>query len=295
MDLIALADFVAVVRHGGFGPASRATGQPKATLSRRVRALEIELGVRLIERGSRNLRLSEEGEALHRRAAHLVGELAEIGDELVCASQAPRGRLRVSVPAALAGPMLGSLAARFVAAYPDVSVEIVAEDRFVDLVADGFDIVVRANPAPDSALVGQCIRRSYEVVAAHPDMPLPPMSNEPVPVPAAMHVGVPDGVTWRIEREDGPRLLRPEARVRGSSIALLRGAVLAGVGAGVFPRHVIAADLASGALVAWGRMPGGGTELWALHASRRLVSAKVRLFVGALREAFADGPDTGRS
>ena len=182
MDLIALADFVAVVRHGGFGPASRATGQPKATLSRRVRALEIELGVRLIERGSRNLRLSEEGEALHRRAAHLVGELAEIGDELVCASQAPRGRLRVSVPAALAGPMLGSLAARFVAAYPDVSVEIVAEDRFVDLVADGFDIVVRANPAPDSALVGQCIRRSYEVVAAHPDMPLPPMSNEPVPV-----------------------------------------------------------------------------------------------------------------
>ena len=287
MDLIALGDFDAVARHGGFGPASRATGLPKATLSRRVRALEAELGVRLVERGARVLRLTEEGEALHRRSGALVAELAEIGEEVANASGAPRGRLRVNVPAMLAGAVLGGVAARFVAAYPAVRLEIVSEDRFVDPVADGYDVVVRANPPTDSALVGQCIRRDSYVVAAHPDVACPKTTATPVQVDAVLQLSAAEGDVWRVERAGGLLLLHPRAAVRASSVALVRGAVLGGAGAGMFPRALVAADLAAGTLVEWGNVPERRVELWALHTSRRLASTKVRLFVETLRETFA--------
>ena len=118
MNLMALADFNAVAIHGGFGPAGRALDRPKATLSRHVAELEDELGVRLIERGSRRMRLTEDGIALHERTRGLLAELEEAGD--VVASRAPvaRGRLRISAPIVFAHVVLCRIAARFALAYP---------------------------------------------------------------------------------------------------------------------------------------------------------------------------------
>ncbi len=146
MDLSALADFNLVATHGGFGRAARASGRAKATLSRRVSELEASLGARLIERGERSLRLTEAGALLHARTGPLLSEIAEAGAVVGGGLDRPRGRLRVSAPLLLSDTQLGRVAADFARAYPEVELEICAEDRFVDPIEEGFDVIIRVNP-----------------------------------------------------------------------------------------------------------------------------------------------------
>jgi len=110
MDLPALADFNLVATHGGFGRASRNCGRPKATLSRKVSELEAALGVRLIERGSHTLRLTDEGRALHELTRGPLGEIADAGQAVAAGASVPRGRLRVSAPIVLAHVLLPRIA-----------------------------------------------------------------------------------------------------------------------------------------------------------------------------------------
>jgi DNA-binding transcriptional LysR family regulator len=152
MDLTAVTDFNLVAKHGGFGAASRATATPKATLSRHVRELEERLGVRLIERGARPLRLTEEGAALHARTEEPFGTIADALQDIKAGLNRPSGRLRISAPLLFASTSLGPLAAAFLAAYPDVLLEVTTDDGFVDLRDGELDLVIRANPRPDDDL-----------------------------------------------------------------------------------------------------------------------------------------------
>jgi DNA-binding transcriptional LysR family regulator len=154
MDLLAIADFNLVAAHGGVGRASRASGRPKATLSRRVAELEESLGVRLFERGRRNLRLTEEGRALHERTTSLLTEIAHVTEDIGSRTKRPRGRLRVSAPSLFSDLAMGRIAAGFASAYPDVRLEVIAEDRLVDLIEEGYDLAIRVNP--HFALLGSC-------------------------------------------------------------------------------------------------------------------------------------------
>ena len=280
MDLVALSDFHAVAASGGFGAASRATGTPKATLSRRVRSLEAALGVRLLERGARSLRLTEEGRALRERTAGLLDELAEAGDEIAGRAARPRGKLRVSVPSLVASQSFGAFAAAFVTAHPEVLLEVVVDDRFVDPVADGFDVVIRANPDLGSALVGKRLSSDVLVVVAPPAIPLPTAASGAVP--AVVLTAAPDEAAWRIETGSGPVELRLRPVLRCSSMLLVRDAVLAGAGAAIVPQGLVEREIAAGALVRWGTIGGRSVEAWALYASRRLQSAKVDVFVSML-------------
>ena len=129
MDLNALADFQLVAAHGGFGKASRASGRSKATLSRRVANLEEALGIRLIERGTHSLELTEAGQLL---LARTEGPMYEVADAIAAARDGlatPRGRLRIAAPLLFSQVALGRLAAQFSAIYPEVQIEAVAEDR----------------------------------------------------------------------------------------------------------------------------------------------------------------------
>ncbi|WP_313159949.1 LysR family transcriptional regulator, partial [Mixta calida] len=146
MDLLAIKDFNLVARHGGFGKAARATGRPKATLSRRVAELEESLGVRLFERGSRNLRLTEEGLALFERTGQLLTELEEATVTIASGGKIPRGRLRISVPLLFAQTAMGKLAAEFVLDYPGIQLEVMTDDREVEMIEEGYDLVIRVNP-----------------------------------------------------------------------------------------------------------------------------------------------------
>ena len=292
MDLAALDDFNLVATHGGFGRASRAVGRPKATLSRRVAELEHSLGVRLIERGGQVLRLTEEGRTLHQRTVGLMAELAEAGEAVASRAPVPRGRLRVSAPIVFSHVSLARIGARFALAYPQVELEITAEDRMVDPVEEGYDLVIRINPAPDDRLVGRRIVSDQRLLVAAPSVALPADSPDPdegVPLRAVMTAIAHPGTAWRMRTADGGlRILLPEPILKLSSLLMVREAVLAGVGASLLPKPLVAGDVAAGRLVCWGVEDGPAIEIWALYSSRRLLSAKVRAFLDALVAAFAD-------
>ncbi|MBE7219148.1 MAG: LysR family transcriptional regulator [Caulobacteraceae bacterium] len=290
MDLLALADFNLVAAHGGFGRASRASGRPKATLSRRVAELEAALGVRLVERGAQVLRLTEAGRSLHDRTGPLLGEIAEAGADVGAGADRPRRHLRVSAPQLLSDTKLGAAAASFLARYPDVTIEIQAEDRMADPVADGFDLVIRINPRPDERLVGRCVMRDAQWLVAPPGWARPPEGGAgPAPLRAVMRAAPQPGETWRIHDGSAPRRFRPEPVMRLSTLPMVRDAVLAGAGAALLPRSLVAGEVAARRLACWGWLEGPATEVWALHTARRLAPPKVTAFVAHLAQTLAGG------
>ncbi|TPG52006.1 LysR family transcriptional regulator [Sphingomonas glacialis] len=285
MDLGALADFNLVASHGGFGLASRAAHRPKATLSRKVAELEAHLGVRLIDRGSRTLRLTPEGRALHDRTQGPLAEIGEAEQAVASGASMPRGALRISAPIVFAHVLLARVAADFVAAYPHVALEIVAEDRKVDPVEDNYDLVIRINPDPDERLVGRRILEDERVLVASPDMPKPfrtDPGNAATTVAAVGHIATSADALWRIRTDEGVRVLSPQMRLRFSSFLMVQDAVLAGAGAALMPKLLAAEGVAAGRLVIWGVDDGPRVEIWALQNSRRLSSSKIRAFLHVL-------------
>lgn len=286
MDLLALADFNLVARHGGFGAAARASGRPKATLSRHVAELENAMGVRLLERGGRVLKLSGEGRVLHERTSPLLGEVDDVVDGIVSGSARPRGRLRISAPVLFASAAMGTLAAGFALRYPEVQLDVTAEDRNVDMVEEAIDLVIRVNPQPDADLVGRCFLRDRLVIAAAPGIVRPKTG---APVRAVMLGAADASIPWRTGSGAGRSEWMPEPALRLSSLFMVRDAVLAGAGAALLPLSMVSRDVARGALVDWGEADGRPVELWALYASKRLLSRKVTAFLAFLAEAFPDG------
>jgi DNA-binding transcriptional LysR family regulator len=286
MDLNALADFNLVATHKGFGKASRATGRSKATLSRRISDLEDALGVRLIERGTHRLELTEAGEQLWARTEEPMREVADAMTAVREGVSTPRGLLRIAAPLLFSQLALGRLSAKFMAAYPEVRVEVVAEDRVVDLVDERFDVAIRPNPRQDNTLVGRCFARDTLVVAAAPSVPIPVVENDtPIPVPAVV-MTYREGELWSV---DGGRLrLEPRPVMHLSSLLMVRDAAVAGGGVARLPESIIWDHLANGQLVQWGKS-GQDVELWVLHTSRRLPSPKVRAFVDFLCEQYPTG------
>lgn len=291
MDLTKLSSFHMVAKHGGFTRAGRATGQSKTTLSRHVSELEESLGVRLVERGARDTPLTEEGRSLFERTASLVASIEEIADEIRAGMATPRGTLRISVPLLFAQVAMGRLAALFVQLHPHVQVKVIAEDRPVDLVDEGIDLVIRVNPPPDQILVGRRFLDDHLVVVAAPDLEQPSggSAREPRPVRAIVLPTLTENKIWQVERETSHLLLAPDPILVLSSFNMVRDATLSGVGAAILPWSMAMHEVAAGRLVEWGRIAGGSVEIWVLYASRRLVSSKVSAFVQFLVNAFPEG------
>lgn len=289
MDLLALADFNLVARHGGFGRAARASGRPKATLSRRVAELESNLGLRLFERGARTSKLTQEGRALFERTGALLTELDETVAAIASGGDKPRGTLRVSAPLLFSQIAMGKLAAGFALKYPEVRLEVTTEDRTVDMVSEGYDLVIRVNPRPDDSLVGRIFLRDRLVLVASPGLARP-ADNRAVPVVVR---GAGDEIaSWNVVGKAGRSSIAVEPVLRLSSLVMVRDAVRAGVGAGRLPISLVSHDLAAGTLVHWSDVDGPDIALWTLYPSRRLLSARVSAFLEYLKEAFPTGtPD----
>jgi DNA-binding transcriptional LysR family regulator len=288
MDLLALADFTLVARHGGFGRAARAAGRPKATLSRRVAELEAALDLRLFERGGRALKLTEEGRALFERAGRLLAELEETAAAIASGGERPRGRLRISAPLLFSQTAMGKIAAGFALKYPEVRLEISTEDRSVDMIEEGFDLVIRVDPNPDDSLVGRPFLHDRLVAVASPRLARPAGDDT---VPAVVR-SAGDRRVWNVKTPAGRETIAIEPVLALSSLIMVRDAVRAGVGAGRLPVSLVSHDLADGSLVHWGVIEGGDIALWTLYPSRRLLSARVSAFLDYLRAAFPMGtPD----
>src|SRR2546423_13542813 len=227
MDLLALADFNLVARHGGFGRAARAAGRPKATLSRRVTELENSLGLRLFERGARTLKLTQEGKALHERTSRLLTEVEETAAAIASGDREPRGNLRISAPLLFSQLAMGKLAAGLSLKYPDVILEVTTEDRAVDMVEEGYDLAIRVNPRSDESLVGRVFMIDRLVIVASPQVAKPQDGDA---VPAVVHGSDRGGSSWTAKADTGLTTIAVTPGVSLSSLIMGRRA--GGMGAG---------------------------------------------------------------
>nr|KAJ9617799.1 hypothetical protein H2204_013466 [Knufia peltigerae] len=283
-----------VVEHGGFSQAGRALAMPKSKLSRRIALLEERLGVRLIQRSTRRFSVTEIGQDYYRHCKAMLVE-AEAAEEAIALSRAePRGVLRLACPIALLHARIGGMLADFLALHPQVTLQLDATNRRVDVVGEGVDVAIRVRPPPleDSDLVVRVLARRIWCTAASPAL-LKRMGTPKVPAdlammptvdlasPAQMHAwdyAGPEEVTASVHHR--PRLVSDD-------MIALRSAAVAGVGVLMLPRMMITDELASGALVPilpqW--QPRHGI-VHAVFPSRRGLLPAVRALIDYLAERF---------
>jgi DNA-binding transcriptional LysR family regulator len=166
-----------------------------------------------------------------------------------------------------------------------VRLEITTEDRAVDMVEEGYDLVIRVNPDPDERLIGRVLLRDRLVAVAVPDLGRP----EPGVAARAVVRASSNQSAWDLATQGGDVRVSIEPALRLASLIMIRDAVRTGIGAAVLPLSLVAGDLHSGALVQWGDVKGRPIEIWALYPSRRLLSARVSAFLEFLKEAFPQG------
>ena len=235
---------------------------------------------------ARALKLTQEGRALYERTSALLTELDETVGAIASGGDKPRGRLRISAPLLISQIAMGKLAARFALRYPEVRLEVTTEDRAVDMVEEGYDLVIRVNPDPDASLFGRIFLRDRLVVVACPRLARP---ADDLAVPAVVRGTGSQSAAWDMMTARGRSSIAIDPVLHMSSLIMVRDAVRAGVGAGCLPLSLVSHDLAAGALVHWGDLDAPEIALWALYPSRRLLSARVSAFLDYLKEAFPIG------
>jgi DNA-binding transcriptional LysR family regulator len=242
--------------------------------------------VRLFERGSHALKLTQEGRLLFERTGALLAELDETAAAIASGGERPRGKLRISAPLLFSQLAMGKLAAGFALKYPAVRLEVTTDDRTVDMVEEGFDLVIRVNPHPDESLVGRIFLRDRLVVVANQELS---RLRGKQANPAVVRGAGDTATVWNVTLPTGKTQIAIEPVLRLSSLIMVRDAVRVGAGIARLPLSLVSHDLTAGRLVHWGDVDGPDTTLWALHPSRRLLSARVSAFLDHLKEAFPLG------
>jgi DNA-binding transcriptional LysR family regulator len=290
-----LAVFVAVAEAEGFSAAARHLGLSKAMISVAVARLEKRLGVRLFQRTTRRLSLTEAGAAT---LPHAQRSLLAARDAEEAASQtrtSPRGLLRVNAPMSFGllhvVPALGA----FARAFPEVQVDLVLDDRVLDLVEGRFDLAVRIGALPDSGLIAQQLGRSRNVLLAHRDY-LARAGTPARPSDLAKHAALlyslsSTGQRWLFRRGKQRESVRVSGPLKANSSLALRQALLQGLGIARLPTFIAGEDLAAGRLVRvlpdWD-LPDQGIH--ALTTARDHVPRKTRAFIDFFRGRLGPEP-----
>jgi DNA-binding transcriptional LysR family regulator len=288
----AMRAFVSVVEQGSFVAAASRLGISTSALSRQVADLEDHLGVRLLNRTTRRLSLTEGGQAFFERSVPLLNELEEAEAIVSQSAATPRGTLKLTCSNSLAQQWVAPAIARFVELYPDVDFDLVVADRLIDLVDEGFDLAIRAGRIGSDQLVARrlggmellvCAAPSYLARRGTPDTPADLAGHSTL---SYAYSGTP-GI-WQLSGPAGDEEVRVGSKLHANSGEALITAAVAGLGIVCEPDFMVAAALADGRLV---RLLGHYTamrgDIWAVYPSRRHLSQKVRLFVDHMAGAFA--------
>jgi len=276
--------FVRVVEAGSFSAAARDLNMGQPAVSKTIASLEDRLGVRLLTRSTRKLSPTEAGTAFYERAVRAIGEADEAEAAAQGAGAGLEGRLRVSAPVTFSRlhlvPKLGS----FLDAHPKVQLELLMDDRVVDLVAENIDVALRMGVLTDSALRARKLGQAERLVIASPSY----LARRGVPrTPADLleHDGViygqsSGGQEWLFRRGTSETSVYLRTRLKLSAAEGVREAVLAGQGFAIASRWMFTPELKSGEVVSileeWTLPP---IDLWVIYPSGRLTSAKARAFV----------------
>lgn len=283
-----LTDFLAVAEAASFTKAAQNLERSKAAVSESIARLEKRLGVRLFERTTRQVRLTEAGAAYHEAVAALPGLMENAELATLELHRRPRGTLRVTVPHSLAWTRLAPLMPEFLERFPDLSIEMDASNTVRDLVKDGFDLSIRASIGSDPNRVVRRLWKHRALLVASPAWVekhgAPKTPRELAQRDCALFEDLPGGrrsVTLKRGREELRIPLR--GNLSSNSLELLHSAVLGGYGFGLLPDYLVASDLEAGRLKQllpeW-RYPD--IEVQAVYPHNRHISAKVRTFVDFL-------------
>jgi DNA-binding transcriptional LysR family regulator len=293
-NLEGLPVFVRAVREGSFSSAARALGLTPSAVSKQIGRLEDQLAVRLFNRTTRRLSLTEEGAAFYERASRILADLEDAAAAVSSLRGVARGRLRVTMPTAFGVIHLLPALPAFLTRHPEVILEIDLNDRFVNMIEEGFDLALRVGDLQDSSLIGRRLAANRRVLAAAPAY----VEGRAAPRSPAELAGHNCLVyTYRAQRHDwhlvdaagAETVVTIGGNLETNNPMMLRAAALAGLGIVLLPLWIIGPDLKAGRLqrlLADYHWPDSAIQ--AVYPPGRHLSARVRAFVDFLVEQFAE-------
>ncbi|MBP1885419.1 LysR family transcriptional regulator [Sinorhizobium mexicanum] len=284
--------FIDVVDAEGFSAAARRVGKSKALLSKYVRELEDELGALLLNRTTRQFSLTEAGHTYYRTASEILKEIDNLADLVRANNSDLRGRLRITVPRTFVDADIGQSLIDFGKQHPELSLEIVSDDRFIDLVEEGFDVAIRITRLEDSTLIARKLDDFQVLLCASPDFVerIGPLKHptELSKISCILDTNGRSYSNWRFVEPDGSPFTVP---VGGpievnSPLASARAAVT-GLGIAPVPDFIARPKIQSGELVTlFDDFLPKDRGIYAIYPHRRYLPAKVRTFVDFLHGWF---------
>ena len=298
MDSISkVAIFVQVAQLQSFAAAGRKLGMSGPAVSKQIQALENRLGVRLLNRTTRSVTLTEEGAVYLDRAGKALEDLEEAERRIQELKDCPTGNLKINAPMSFGNQYLVGPVAEFAKRYPDVKLEIDFDDRWVDVIAEGYDVVVRIGVLEDSSLIARKLAECPIILCASPGFETQyGLPDEPAQVPdfpAIIYSQHGQTEEWRYQDSNGDRgSVRLNRSFAGNSAEMQLEACLQGLGLALLPIFVAGEHLQSGALLRvlpqFDTYPQRG--IYALFPQNRHLATRVRLFVDWLTECGAGYP-----
>lgn len=290
MDLNEIRVFVKVAQAGSFSQAANSLGMPNSTVSAKVSALERRLGVTLLTRTTRKLKLTEAGDAYFRSSLRGLEEIGRAEDELSATRVAPQGRLRVTVPADLGNSCLMGLVTEYARAAPGVALELIYTNQLIDLVADGVDAAIRAGALPNSGLIAKRIGLAEWVAYASPaylKRAGAPRHPRELKQHACLQFTAMGTESWALLRGKSEVIAPIEPRLIANEMTLLRDLALAGRGIALLPTFLCHADERAGRLArVLPEWRASSDPIQLVYPRQAFVTPKLRAFVEVATREF---------
>ncbi|MBB5498809.1 LysR family transcriptional regulator [Paraburkholderia sp. MM5384-R2] len=298
-DFAWIETFIKVVESGSFSAAARATNSSISSVARQVQMLEKQLGIRLLNRTTRSLSLTEPGRRFHERVSEVARELSNAKSEASSFSEEVKGELRVSLRVSTGPTFIVPALSRLLAQYPHLRLDISLTDERADLVANNIDVAVWMGVIPDTDLVARRLSQTNRIICGSPDyfqshgMPC-------VPADLAHHnclryKGPSYGNVWKFEKDGEHQEVAVDGNLRTANGAVLLGSALAGLGLVMVHEWMARLAIENGQLVRaladYRVSPGAGdVDVYVVYPSSRGMSRKVRIFVDFLVDLFDQEP-----
>jgi DNA-binding transcriptional LysR family regulator len=292
--LTAMKVFVNVVETGSFSAASERMDLSRAAASKYVSQLESHLGGRLLNRTTRHVSLTESGRLYYERCREILHSLEDADGEVTGLAQEPRGTLRISTPTNFASLHLVPLVARFTRDFPDVKVDMMSNDRMVDLVDEGYDLAIRITNNVDPNLIARRLARCRHVIVAAPDyLAGKPALNTPEDLKqhdCLVYTHTVGGI-WPFTRDGKDHSVKVDHVFRSNNPDVLVEAAASGMGVSMMPTFMASDGIRRGVLrPVLEDYETMEVQIYAVYASRRFLPAKIRVFIDYLKEHITDPP-----
>lgn len=293
--LDAMNAFAKVVSHGSYAEAARVLGLTRSAVSKAVMEIEHLLGARLLDRSTRRVAPTEAGLAYYERCLDILARVAETETQVARLHDEPRGVLKINAPVSFGVLHLAPAVADFMAAHPDLAIELALTDRFVDPIEEGVDVTVRIARLADSSLVARRLAPARRVIVAAPEhlarYGTPERPEDLAARPCLSYGHTTTLPRWRLTRDGAPLDVAVGAAMCSNNGDVLRLAALAGRGLTLLPTFLVGPDIAEGRLVSvLDDTPPPDLGIHALYAPNRYLAAKTRLFIDFLVARFGPEP-----